>query len=949
MQTSFPAGRPVGSRRIGLIAFAAAAALLLAAAPAFASMERGRAAQARGDLRAAQIEFRNEVRRNPNSAEARAALAQASLDVGDGDTAEKEARAALERGFDRAAGTVLLARAFLVQSRFTELLREIPPPDAQAQPAVAAAALAGRGLALSGLDRRDDARAAITEAVRRDPASAFAQIAASQLALAEGDRQEAEAALDRALAAEPNNVEALIRKASLQFERGDPRAAIETFGRAIAVMPGNVIARTRRADAHLRLGQDAEARADIEAALRTSPGYAPARYQRAMLHARAQEWRQADEILQQLGATLLNIPDGLLLQALVKQNLGQAEQAEDAARRYVARRPEDPRGAKLLAQIEMAAGRPDAAAGTLSRLAQRGAADAEAFDMLGRAHMATGRPREAAAAFARVAEALPENASVLARLAAARLAAGDAQGAAEAATRALALDPTQTALHQILAGAALARGDLAAATAALEKVPQAQRDGELVGLIEGTVRLVRVDVAGARSVFETVLRNHPGSIRARLGLARVAAMEGRSEEVDRLFAEVLARDPNNAEAAARLSAAARSGTPRAEAALAVLERAQAAAPGEPALALATAGTLLALGQAPKAAAILEAEPLRARRAGNPGILMLLAEARAAQGNWQGAEEAARAALAEAPENVTARQQLAVILVRSGNPRGAETLLQLGLDANPGSFVLQQALVQLVRQERGLDAALELADRIARMPGTRPAALVLRGDLLLAAERREEAAQAFARAFAEAPSRDLALREAAAWAQAGKRAEAIRALEAWLSRTPDDPVVNGQLAQLEIAAGESAAAERRLVGVVARAGEDWVALNNLAWLMQERADAGTPEGKATLAEARLLAERAYYISPTPETSDTLGWILAREGQLEVALPLLRQAAAATVARQRPDPAMLYRLAYALRAAGQRAEALRILEPVVAADVQFPERAAAARLLAELRGG
>jgi tetratricopeptide (TPR) repeat protein len=120
-------------------------------------------------------------------------------------------------------------------------------------------------------------------------------------------------------------------------------------------------------------------------------------------------------------------------------------------------------------------------------------------------------------------------------------------------------------------------------------------------------------------------------------------------------------------------------------------------------------------------------------------------------------------------------------------------------------------------------------------------------------------------------------------------------------------------------------------------------------MQARSDPASAAGKATLAEARLLAERAYYISPSPETSDTLGWILAREGQTAAALPLLRQAAAASVARQRPDPAMFYRLAYALRAAGQREEALRVLEPVLAADVQFAEREEAARLLAALRSG
>jgi putative PEP-CTERM system TPR-repeat lipoprotein len=911
-------------------------------------MERARAAQARGDLRAAQIEFRNAVRTDPNSAAARAALAQASLDIGDTDTAEKEAQAALERGYDRAAGTALLIRAYLGRGRFQDVLRDFPAPDAQVPPAVAAQILTGRGLALLGLDRRDEARTAIEAAVRLAPQAAAVQIAAGQLALAAGNRAEAEAAFDRALAAEPANIEALLRKGTLQFERADFQGAVENFGRLLAAMPGNVIARNRKADAHLRLGQDAEALREVEAALRTAPGHAPSSYLRAVLHARAQEWRQADEILQRLGAVLANFPEGLLLQAGVKQALGQAEQAEDAARRYVARRPEDPRGAKLLAGIEMAAGRPDAAAGTLSRLAQRGAADAEALDMLGRAHLAMGRPREAAEAFQQAATQLQDNAVLQARLATARLASGDAAGAEAAARRVLALDPTQTGMHQILAGAALARGDLATATAELAKVPPAARDTELSGIIDGTIRLVRVDLPGARAVFETVLRNHPNSIRARLGLARVAAMQGQGEEVDRLFAEVLAREPGNTEAATRLAAAARSGTPRAAAARAVLEQAQAAAPGDARLAVTTASTLLALGEPAKAAAILESPALRETRRGTP-VMMLLAEARAAQGQWTEAEAASRTALAEEPENVNARQQLAALLMRNGNPRGAETLLNVGLNAQPGNMVLLQSMVQLVRQERGLDAALEAADRLSRTPGTRPASLVLRGDLLMGAERHEEAAAAYARNFAEMPSQMLALRQAAAWQMAGKPDEAARALSAWLAREPGDVAVASQLAQIEIVTGRTAEAEQRLVGIIAANSDDWVSLNNLAWLMQARSDPASAAGKATLAEARLLAERAYYISPSPETSDTLGWILAREGQTAAALPLLRQAAAASVARQRPDPAMFYRLAYALRAAGQREEALRVLEPVLAADVQFAEREEAARLLAALRSG
>jgi tetratricopeptide (TPR) repeat protein len=120
-------------------------------------------------------------------------------------------------------------------------------------------------------------------------------------------------------------------------------------------------------------------------------------------------------------------------------------------------------------------------------------------------------------------------------------------------------------------------------------------------------------------------------------------------------------------------------------------------------------------------------------------------------------------------------------------------------------------------------------------------------------------------------------------------------------------------------------------------------------MQARTSTESAEGRAALAQARQYAERAYYLAPSAETADTLGWILARSGENARAVPLLRQAAAASVARQRPDASMFYRYAFALEAAGEREEARRVIEPVITSNAQFPERAEAERLLARLRGG
>ncbi|MBR0678390.1 hypothetical protein GXW77_19650, partial [Roseomonas alkaliterrae] len=108
--------------------------LMLPAGQAYATLERAQAAQARGDLRTAQIELRNAVRRAPDNGALRYALAQASLDLGDADTAEKEARAAIERGHDRVASTALLIRAQIALNRAREVLREFAEPAAGTEP-----------------------------------------------------------------------------------------------------------------------------------------------------------------------------------------------------------------------------------------------------------------------------------------------------------------------------------------------------------------------------------------------------------------------------------------------------------------------------------------------------------------------------------------------------------------------------------------------------------------------------------------------------------------------------------------------------------------------------------------------------------------------------------------------------------------------------------------------
>jgi putative PEP-CTERM system TPR-repeat lipoprotein len=906
------------------------AALLLAPLPAVAQApQRAAAAAERGDLRTAQIEWRNAIRQDPAAMAPRLALIHVSLTLGDGETAEREARAALARGLDPALGHNLLVRAFLLNARHEELLAALPQPADDPGGQVAA----GRALALIATRQLDAARATVELARRIAPEGAEPLLAASALAAAEGDRAVAEALVDRALLATPQHPEALIRKATLALERREPREAVTWLDRALTAAPNLIPALLRRAELHRMLGERDAMRRDVDAALAIQPGSVAAHYLRAVLAVDGQDWAVADQSLQRMGPALGAFPGGFLLLATVKRGLGQQAQALDAAQRHQARSPEDPRGPRLIAAIHLEANRPSDAAAALSELAARGNADAPALDLLGRLQSAAGRRAEALAAFEAASRLAPEDAGLLARVAAARMSLGDMPGSVRAAREALRLDPNLDGAQELLAFAALHRGDVAAVQASLDRMTPTQRATEPAGVLEGSLRLLQHEPRGAREAFDRVLAAHPNSLAARLGLARLHRMEGDLPAAEQRLGEALRLDPGNAEAIGQLAQMALPPAPRAAEALAAISAAQTAAPTQPALALAVAQLLTRQGQAPRALEILR---------GQSGVNALLAraEAHAAQGDWPAAEAASREALAEAPQSIPARQQLATMLARAGDWRGARIVLEQGLRERPAEAALQRQLITTVREGEGLDAALELADRLGRDARAQPVGATLRGELLLAARRPEEAA----RALAAAPPSSLATqRQAAAWREARRPEEAARVLTEWLQANPEDDAAMLMLSSLDIEAGRMDAAQQRLEHLLERQPGNALVMNNLAWLL---ARPGLEEGG--LARAEELAERAHFLAPNPEIADTLGWILARKGRAVEALPLLRQSAPPPDQARR-NPGASYRLAFALSATGAKDEALARLTPLLEPEpVAFPEQAAARRLLAELRG-
>jgi len=888
-----------------------------------------RAAMARGDMRTAQIALRAMVRDRPQSAEAHFRLGVVQLQLGDAVAAERELKLAQTGGWNPRVVMPMLARAYLAQGRFKEV-KDLSVEGLA--PAEAGPLLVTRAMAELGLKQLPQAQATIEQAERLEPNAVEAPLTAARVALARDDNAGAEKKVNRALEINPHSVDALLLKGQLLHARSDFAGAVAAFTDALAVTPNAVSVRLERANALIAMNQFQKAREDVDAILKIDGRNPLANYFLTVLLARAGDWQGADAALQKISQVVSRFPRGEYFQALVKINLGQAAQATDAAAKYVARTPQDIAGYKLLAGIYARTHQPQQMIPVLIKAVDAGMVDVELLELLSNAYIQTGQTALALQTLDKAARLASDNSEVLERLAGVRLGIGDPRGAEVNLARSLELTPDKAGLGEQLVMAALAAGDVERASTELDKLRQQPgNDMAKIGNLLGLVRLGRFDLDGARAAFEGALAADPTSTAARLNLAKVLAQLGQAAEAEKLLLALLNKEPANAPALAAISGILLGENKPAQL-VDLVEAARKAAPGNIGLTVALADLLANTGETRKAYALIDAIPKD--QAGLPGVLIARARLQEALGMDKEAQETYRQELTANPTDIETRRQLADLLVRARDINEAKAVLRRGLEATPGNALLLQTLVAIDFRTGGLEAGLATADMLAKDAANLPAARLLKGGLYSSVQRYADAAAAYQAELDARPSSVLVAATAVALQNAGRPADAQRVLQSWLLREPQDIEALRTLSSLDLQSNRTAEAEKNLQAILALQPGDPTALNNLAWIYQARND----------DRALALAQRAYLLGPGPQTADTLGWILTKQGNAKVGVLLLGQAAH----NLSTEPAIFYHLAVALNATGQKDKAIDLLNQLVKSPAEFEDKAAARKLLAELGG-
>ena len=892
---------------------------------------------AAGNLRAAVVELKNALQRDPTNAGARLLLGQVYLRLGDGAAAEKELRTAERYGTPTAQTIVPLGRALLLQRHFEELLDSLGPEAYEPKLGVDIRLL--RAEAHAGLGQVEAARAAYEAAARSDAEDARVDLGLARLELQQRNFDAAEDHARAALARTPDLPNAIALLAEVRRLKGDPEGAIALYRSALdgenVAGPTALRIHLGLATAFIALDRREEAEAEVLAAQSLAPGSPLAAYLHALIKLRAGDAEAAREILSTAGPVLENFAPAQFLLGVVYFSAGEYEIARSWLNRHLRTYPENLQARKLSAATLLRIGAvPEAVEALQAGLAQA-PDDPQLLLLLGNAYIRSGRPREAEALLQRAADLAPQDPRILSQLAISHLATGQHEEALAALETTLDLGADASAIGYALAFAHLRSGAFKEALQVAQGLRERFPDSVVAANLEGAAYAALGELDNARASFEAVLAIEPEFHQARTNLAALKAQAGDLEGAEDDYLTVLRSDENNAKAMIGLAAVAKHRQEGAEArrwlARAVEANPQAIDPN-----LALAKDYEAAGELPAAAKQLA--ELARRHPGEPKVLFELG---ALQGKLGQREEAVRTyqRLVEATNgSADARLLLAQAEFAAGDAEEARRVLEAALAADPDHLATVDALFRLLQSLEGPEARFAYAERLRRRY---PDALwgdQLMGDLHLGAGRYDEAIAAYQKAWAVRPSGGLAIALFRVRTRQGRQRgdldeASLTSLREWLTQHPGDDTVRLTLAEGLLSLGALDQARREYEALKQSQTTNPVVWNNLAWLYQQAGD-----GRATAH-----GERALELAPNqPAIVDTLGWILLDAGEVARATSLLKQAHLAVPASRD----IAYHYAVALHRSGDDAAAVEVLQSLLAGEQAFSARAEATELLGKL---
>ncbi|MEW6118668.1 MAG: XrtA/PEP-CTERM system TPR-repeat protein PrsT [Pseudomonadota bacterium] len=837
----------------------------------------------KGDAKGAIVQLKNALQQDSKMLPALVLLGDAYLKTGAPLGAERVLADAERLGADRSQIIAMQVETYSLLGRNRELLERFSPEGLPA--GVKYKVLVARAYAQMDLGEEKAAIQSLEEARRIDPNAAAALVAQSLGHMRQGQFDQAESLARQAITRNPTDPAGWNMKGSIAHARGDAKGALADYAKALSLDPDYHEVLIARASLLIDLGRDAEAARDVTILNKTYTSDPRSAYLKALLAGR--QGKEAEVKAALLSATgaldalpieaVIARPQLALLGGVAHYSLAQYQKAKTYLGHFLKKSPQHMGARKIYTGILLAEKDYANAIAFLEGPARARPNDPQALSMLASAYMALGQHTRAVSLL-READELSDGRSpdIATNFGLSLIGTGQDDLALVQLQKAYAAAPGVSRTGIPLATLYLKKQQIRPALQILEVVTRNEpRNLGALNLL-AVAKTQAKDLAGARKIYEQILAIDRRYTPAALNLARLDRAGNKHEEARRRLLALQKVQPKNLDVLYELAQVELS-LNRPQEAIRVLEKARVLNPQSLAPNLMLVDLYLRLGDRQKALTI--AKDTQAGNRENLQALATLGRAYLAVGNRGLARENFRRLTQLAGFNADWQQFAAVNLMRAGDPESARYSLDKALLSKPGYLPALLLRAELEVAAGKYDAAEGQAQSLLAQHPREADVHRLMGMIAVKRQRPEEAAAAFAQAFALKKTSANAIDLHNAYSLSGKSEKARSFLQEWVAAHPADAAARRVLATALDRAGRLDEARKHYEILVRQQPDNAAVLNELAYLLLKQRKPG----------ALALAEKAYGLVPdNASIADTYGWALVEAGQIDKGLRYLREA-------------------------------------------------------------
>lgn len=882
-------------------------------------MSAGKEYMSKGEYASALIEFKNAVQAQPDSVEARLALADAYEHSFDSASAEQHLRKALERGGDGDQLVPRIAALLLERGELEPIVREFK--DRHLKTSEAESNLRALvAIAYNSQKRVPEAEEQIKSATVSTPA---VQLAKAQLLVADGQAYQALVELSASPSDAPASWWTLRALTRVHDAVGNHAKALETIKRAHDEAPWHRGLIGEYAEHLIAAGKIEEAIPLRDKLKKLAPNYFWTHYLNAVILAREGRSEASHAAaLKVLAVSPEHLPS-VLLASEAELRKGDVLMADSRLRKILKLHPDSVPALQMQAATQLQLGQPKEAAETIRHGLGVAPGDARLLSLKVDTELRSGDTKKAISTLETLVEKSPRDAPNLLRLSELKSRQGNKQVATALLDRATEAGQDDPVVRDRIISIAMRNGDTQRvrklAAHAIESRPQDPQSHLVQAVVLGYQR----DTAGAWRSTLAALDLNPGFDTALMALGNMAKEPAQRQELHARYEKALQSKASTAQTYLAYARLLRSEEKTKAGVIPLLEKGVAAQPASSVLREALVQEHMRAGNADSALSV--AQSGAAVNSAPAAAIALLAGTYERIGKTELAAETYRKLVTTYPQRADWRLKLAELEAGANRTAAATTLLRGLITDRPFDSTAYVTLARLMVRDNPREA-MSIAAELGKRGPHKLTALLLEGDVLALAGKPDDALKQFGKAAKAGAEPAASLRVVGLLDRTNRSASGDGEMANSLRRFPEDASVLAYAAQRALAQGKTEKAVELLQKVVTRNPRNPMLLNDLAWAQIQ----------AKQPQALDNAQKAAQLMPdNPIVLDTLGMAQALAGKRDDSIASLR--AAVNLAPAAAIPRL--HLAEQLLHAGERKAATTVLAPI---DVKQLDEAARATL-------